>query len=287
MGCAIAAARENPVVELVCDMELIAEIGLNHGGDVSVAEELIWGAKSAGADTAKFQIYETSERVSANHPVTDELDRCRLSNRDLTRLINVCAEAGINFLTTAFGHSSLSLAAELGLERIKLASFSVSDEVLVNLAVEMEMEVIVSTGTATAWEIQKCNSILAQSPKNHTFLHCISEYPVSNASHLNLINIQNLRDTTGRTVGFSDHSIGSEAIFCAALMGAEVFEKHFSTDRSRVGVDQLMSADIAGLRECSDQIERATRIRGQVRDSAYWFERDASAFKKVSSIDSV
>lgn len=265
-------------------MEFIAEIGINHGGDLALATEMVVAAKKSGATTAKFQTYLASERVPRQHPLFDLLVDCELSIEDFAVLKNVCANEGIQFLTTVFGLESLAMAKDLGLGRVKLASFSVSDEILVTEAVQQRFDLIISTGVSSWKEIVRCSQLVSVGAGNHVFLHCISEYPVSDPSHLNLVNIQKLRELTGGTVGFSDHSLGPEAFFLAALVGAEVFEKHFTTDRSLPGPDQLMSADSLGLRDCIQEAQRAIDILGERRDSRYSFEQGAETFKNVSRL---
>lgn len=265
-------------------MEFIAEIGINHGGDLALATEMVIAAKEAGATTAKFQTYLTSERVPSQHPLFDFLAACELSVDNFAELRDLCAAEGMAFLTTVFGLESLALAEELGLRRIKLASFSVSDEILVAEAVRKGFDLIISTGVSSWEEIVRCNDLVSVGSGNHVFLHCISEYPVSDPRHLNLVNIPKLRELTGGTVGFSDHSLGPEAFFLAALVGAEVFEKHFTTDRSLPGPDQLMSADSRGLLECVQQAQRAMDVLGEKRQNSYWFERGAETFKNVSGL---
>lgn len=265
-------------------MEFIAEIGLNHGGDLALATEMVFAAKEAGATTAKFQTYLAKERVPDHHPLFDFLAACELSVEDFAELKDLCQKEGLQFLTTIFGLKSLAVAKELGLRRVKLASFSVSDEILVAEAVRQGFDLVVSTGVSSWQEIARCNELVSAGTGDHVFLHCISEYPVSHVSHLNLVNIQRLRELTGRTVGFSDHSLGPEAFFLAALLGAKVFEKHFTTDRSLPGPDQLMSTDPRGLRECIRQAQQALEVLGERRQSPYWFEHGAGAFKNVSRL---
>jgi len=263
-------------------MEFIAEIGLNHGGDINLAKAMVVAAKDAGATTVKFQTYVTSERVPNDHPLFDLLTSCELSIEQFADLKNLCAEVEIEFLTTVFGLESLALARNLGLNRVKLASFSLSDEVLISQALEQGLDLVISTGVSSWGEIVRCKELLDEGGGNHVLMHCISEYPISDPKHLNLVNIEKIRELTNRPVGFSDHSMGTDAIFFAALLGAQVFEKHFTTDRSLPGPDQLMSADPQTLRDCVRQVNRATEILGNVREDSYWFEESARNFRNVT-----
>lgn len=263
-------------------MEFIAEVGINHNGSLELAKEMVGAAASAGATTVKFQTYLTDERVAASHGLHEWLRSCELSVEDFAHLKRECADSGVDFLTTVFGIESLNLVSELEISRVKIASFNIGDKVLLSAAVDMGYELLVSTGASEIDEILGCNQVLSGSPKSHAFMHCISEYPVSELNHLNLVNISYLRKLTSREVGFSDHSTDTVGFFAAAVEGAGIFERHFTSDNSLPGPDQVMSSGPGLFSEAIEAANRGKAARGEVRTGIYSYERGALAFKKTS-----
>lgn len=260
-------------------LDFIAEIGLNHNGSLDLALQMVEAAKRAGATTVKFQTYLPSERVDPGHPLFSLFEKCQLSDSDFERIIRECEGQGVNFLTTAFGVQSLEILKNLGLSRAKIASFSITNRDLLNEAIASGFQLTVSTGAASIEEILECNEILKKNPKEHIFLHCVSEYPISDPSHLNLRNIAAIASITGRTVGFSDHSVGSEAFFSAALLGCEVFEKHFTTDNHLDGPDQRMSASPVDFEAAVSAAHRGKAVLGETRSGPYYYESGILPFR--------
>lgn len=263
-------------------MEFIAEIGLNHNGDLDLALRMVEKAAESGATTAKFQTYFPSERVEVGHPLFTLFEECMLSQNDFERIAGECESQGITFLTTAFGLDSLAVVQDLGLSRLKIASFSIGNRALLGQAISLGFELIVSTGASSESEILECNRMLGTSTKHHMFLHCISEYPVSDPSHLNLVNIAEISRLTGREVGFSDHTVGSEAFFAASLAGCRVFEKHFTTNKELKGPDQEMSASPAEFKSAVEEAMRGQSLLGEARKGPYSFEAGILPFRIVN-----
>lgn len=261
------------------DIEIIAEVGINHNGSLDLAKRHVEEAAKSGATTVKFQTYRTSERVSSSHSLHKVLKECELELEDFEALASTCEDWGVRFLSTAFGLSSLQTLVDLNQQRCKIASFSLVDEVLIRAALKSNMSLIISTGASSLDEILETNSWLPIEDTSHVFLHCISEYPVRSESELNLINIPLIRELTSRHVGFSDHSLGSESFLFAALAGARVFEKHFTVDRALPGPDQEMSADPDLFSECVASIERGLEILGNPRDNPFDGELPIQAFR--------
>lgn len=264
------------------EVEVIAEIGLNHNGSLDLAKKHIEMAAKSGANTVKFQTYQAAKRVPPSHPLYSVLAQCEFGERDFRCLMNTCNDWGVNFLSTAFGLDSLELLNQLGVTRVKLASFSIADAMLIHSAVSLDMSLIVSTGASTVDEILQCNEWLAAGDKSHAFLHCMSVYPVENESGLNLTNISYLRKITDRKIGFSDHSIGTEAVFYATLLGAEILEKHFTVDNSLPGPDQAMSANPAVLKALIQGVNRAKLVLGEERGTVFDEEKAILAFRTES-----
>lgn len=260
-------------------IEVIAEVGINHNGSLDLAKRHVEAAAKSGATTVKFQTYVTDERVSPSHSLSQLLKDCELSLEDFEALISTCQDWGVRFLSTAFGIGSVEMLKILGQERCKIASFSIADETLIRAALASDMALILSTGASSLREISMANSWLPKEDSSHVFLHCISEYPVRTESHLNLVNIPKIREITSRHVGFSDHSLTSDGFLYATLLGARVFEKHFTIDRGLPGPDQQMSADQSLFSECVSNIQRGLDILGEPRREPFDGELPIQAFR--------
>ena len=265
-------------------MEFIAEIGLNHQGNLSLAKEMVDSAAESGATTVKFQTYYPEERVSEGHPIWDILAQCQLTDEEFLALSDHCLEREVLFLSTVFGEKSLKTAVSLGMTRLKIASFSLTDLNLISLALEEKMNLVVSTGASNFHEIVRCSSLMASSSETHVFLHCISQYPVAVEQDLHLINIRKIREATGLDTGFSDHTVGEAAFFWAALAGASVFEKHFTTDNQLDGPDQSFSAGPDVFSAAVANAKRGGAILGTQRDNFYPHESDILPFKNYTEV---
>jgi len=261
------------------DIEIIAEVGINHNGSLDLAKRHVEAAAKSGATTVKFQTYITSERVSSSHPLSQVLKDSELTLEEFEALESTCKDWGVRFLSTAFGLSSLQMLLDLDQQRCKIASFSLVDEALIRAAVRADMSLVISTGASSLDEISQTNTWLPEEDPTHIFLHCISEYPVNSESALNLINIPVIRELTSRHVGFSDHSLGSEGFLFATLAGARVFEKHFTADRTLPGPDQAMSANQELFSECVANIQRGLEILGNPRLTPFDAELGILAFR--------
>ena len=261
----------------------IAEIGLNHNGSMDLAKEHIEKAKESGASVAKFQTYFTDSRAKNNSPIYSILEQCELNADQFYELAEFCKNIDIKFASTPFCINSFKILNELNCSFIKIASFHLNNHILLRHIFENSKikELIISTGVSSFKDILNANKFYDDFKRldkpNLTFMHCISEYPISNLKNLNLINIREIGDQTKKNVGFSDHSKGSLAPSLAISLGARVIEKHFTIDNSLEGADHSMSAnpkEFAGMVEkCFQTLE----VLGQKRDENNYFECENNA----------
>lgn len=241
---------------------VIAEAGINHGGDLEEAKRLVGAAARAGADAIKFQTYTTELRVAHDSPIFDVLKRSELDSAAHAELKRVAADAGILFMSTAFDPGSVDLLSSLGVCAIKIASFDCTNLELLRRARENGLPVVLSTGMADEQEIAAAAAILRGGAGGFTLLHCVSAYPAE-INDVNLLTIAYLAERHGVPVGFSDHTIGTDAPVWAVLAGAQLIEKHFTTDKTRPGPDHVLSADETDLRVIVGSIRRAERALGE------------------------
>jgi N-acetylneuraminate synthase/N,N'-diacetyllegionaminate synthase len=223
-------------------MEIIAEIGQNHNGNMDLAIELIHSAKENGADVAKFQVYDAKKLFpKENNPWYEYNCMTELSRDQVFILADECRNTGIEFLASVFDVERVGWLEDAGVKRYKIASRSINDSELIAAIAETGKPVIVSLGL---WKGQDFPDLgFKQAVK---YLYCISKYPVS-LSELHLGSV----DFT-RYNGFSDHSIGITASLVALSRGAEIIEKHFTIDKKMFGPDHSLSMDANDLRTMSN-----------------------------------
>ena len=238
---------------------IIAEAGVNHNGDLSLARQLIDVALSAGADSVKFQTFTADKLVTTNakkadyqNKTTGEVEsqhamvrKLELNGESHKMLIKYCEEKKIQFLSTGFDIDSIDLLVELGLERFKIPSGEITNLPYLRHIGELGKSVILSTGMATLDEIEMALNILesAGTPRKQiTVLHCNTEYPTPMID-VNLQAMTTIRDTFGVEVGYSDHTLGIEVATAAVALGATVIEKHLTLDRNLSGPDHRASIE--------------------------------------------
>ena len=231
---------------------IIAEIGNNHQGDISLAKELVDYAVQAGADCAKFQmrnmkkLYRNdgdNEDISADlgaQYTLDLLSRFQLTNSELIEIFDYCKSKKITPLCTPWDLESLKVLEEYGVEAYKVASADFTNYELLAAISKTGKPFICSTGMSTEAEIKSTVTFLDKLGGNYILLHCNSTYP-SPFKDVNLRYLIRLKEITGRLVGYSGHERGIEVPIASVALGACVIEKHLTIDRSMEGTDHKVS----------------------------------------------
>jgi N-acetylneuraminate synthase len=242
---------------------IIAEAGVNHNGDISMAMRLIEVAAEAGADLVKFQTFRSALIASAHAPqaryqvrntgtVESQLDmiaRLELTGDHHRTLMDHAARCGIGFLSTPFDAPSVMLLRDLGITTGKVPSGEITNKPHLRLMARTFPQLIVSTGMCTTDEVGEALAVLLEAGADRsriTLLHCNTEYPTP-FGDVNLRAMQALGTTFGTSVGYSDHTLGIEVPIAATALGASVIEKHFTLDRSLPGPDHRASLEPAEL----------------------------------------
>ena len=238
---------------------LLAEAGVNHNGDIKLAEKLIDVAAEAGVDYVKFQTFKASKLVSKeakkaeyqeqntsnNDSQFEMLKKLELSHDDHYHLINYCNQKKIKFLSTGFDFESIDFLYELGLRLAKIPSGEITNFPYLKKIGELFPEVILSTGMANIKEIKKAVEVLLKSGLNKeklTVLHCNSEYPTP-MEDVNLTAMLHIKKELDVKIGYSDHTLGIEVPTAAVVLGGKVIEKHFTLDRNLDGPDHKASLE--------------------------------------------
>jgi N-acetylneuraminate synthase len=260
---------------------VVAEIGINHNGDVDVARRLIDAAADAGADAVKFQ-KRTVEVVYSD----EELSRPRESpfgdtNGDLKRGLELgeaeyaavdahCRERGLPWFVSAWDEASVDFIEPFAPPCWKVASASLTDDALLRRYRETGRTVIASTGMSTIEQIDHAVEVLGR--EDLVLLHTTSTYP-SRIDELNLAVIATLRDRYGVPVGYSGHEVGLAPSVAAAALGAVMVERHITLDRAMWGSDQAASVEPQGFARMVRDIRTIEAAIGDGVKAVYESER--------------
>lgn len=212
-------------------MEIIAEIGQNHNGDMNLALELIHAAKENGADVAKFQLYDAVSLFPKDNNEWYEYNcKTELSRDQIELLSSECEKVGIEFMSSVFDIERIKWLEDLNVKRYKVASRSIHDDQLIKELCKTKKPLIISLGM---WKEDVFPQI--QSEADVAFLHCIAQYPAS------LEDISFGTVSFDKYAGFSDHTLGISAAVVAFSRGAKIVEKHFTLDKKMYGPDHCCS----------------------------------------------
>jgi sialic acid synthase SpsE len=224
-------------------MEIIAEIGQNHNGDLNLAFELIHAAKENGADVAKFQLYDAKKLFTKKNNQWYEYNcRTEIKHQNLCGLVEECQKVDIEFMASVFDIERVHWLEEAGVKRYKVASRSIHDIKLLEAIISTGKTIIVSLGM---WNRHCLPKIKTSAPVH--FLHCISKYPTA----LHDLKLKQV-DFEKKYAGISDHTIGIAAGLAAFSRGARILEKHFTLDKDMYGPDHPGSMTPDELKTLSD-----------------------------------
>lgn len=245
---------------------IIAELGVNHDGQLSKALELVAAAAAAGADAIKLQLFEPSELCSARYRADEirMLTPLALTENDLHEILVAAAAAGLAVFATPFDEPSLQRLLRFDIPVIKVASGEVTHLPFLERVARAGRPVILSSGACGLVDIDRAVAQLHGSGcRSLSLLHCVSAYPPPDET-LNLRIIPRLRERYPNcTIGFSDHSLGLEAAVAAVALGAQIVEKHLTMNRDAPGPDHAASADPPQLATLVRALRRVETMLGQ------------------------
>lgn len=254
---------------------IIAEIGVNHNGDLDLARKLVAAAAACGADAVKFQSYRTDEFVGSSTLVHEYVSRgetiverqeemfarLQMPAEWHTQLFSYARELGVMPLTSVADMESARVADAAGVAAFKLASEDLVNLPLLEHVASQPKPLILSTGMVSEEELQDAVDLLAgREHRKVVFLHCVSVYPTPD-EEVRLGRMAVIARRTGAIVGYSDHSMGPAACVAAVALGACVIEKHFTLDRNLPGPDHYLSADPREMTDLVAQIRHVEQLR--------------------------
>lgn len=234
---------------------VVAEIGINHNGDLGIAKKLIDAAVLAGCDAVKFQkrtvevVYTPAELATPREnpfgPTNGDLKRgLEFGVKEYKEIDRYCREKGILWYVSCWDEASIDLMEQFAPPAYKIASASLTDDKLLRHHRKFGRPIILSTGMSTLEEIDHAVDVLGS--KDLVILHCTSTYP-SQVEELNLNAIATLRRRYSVPVGYSGHEVGLAPSVAAAALGSCMIERHITLDRAMWGSDQAASVEWQGF----------------------------------------
>ena len=257
---------------------IIAEVGVNHNGDLAKANQLIDAAVAAGADAVKFQTFIPELVVTklaqkakyqkittgANESQLDMIRKLHLPLEVFASLKESCDQKGITFFSSAFDMVSLAYLEKLGQSYHKVPSGEITNLPYLREIGHFEKPVFLSTGMATMDEIGAAINVLEQAGlkrSNITVFHCNTEYPTP-MTDVNLRAMQTIASTFNVKVGYSDHTAGVEVAVAAVALGACAIEKHLTLSHDLPGPDHKASLEPEQFRKMVDAIRNIEQALG-------------------------
>ena len=253
----------------------IAEIGLNHNGDVNIAKKMIDMASKAGCSSVKFQNFETDEvyvkgakagkykLLGKDIPIYDLHKMLEIEIDFLSVLKEYAEEKGLSFFSAPMGKNALATIVKLKCDLVKIASYEITNLPWVREVAATNIPIIMSCGGARLEEVDRALSEIYKYHKNVALMHCIIKYP-ADCQDANLQVIPSLQQAFEIPAGFSNNGFrledGSidfrEIPYTASAIGMDLYETHITLDRTMEGVDQGFSTEPGELDEMIALINR-------------------------------
>ena len=293
------------------DIYIIAEIGNNHQGDLKHALKLMKAAKECGADAVKTQkrdnktLYTKSffnEKYdnpnSFGLTYGEHREKLELKKNDYKELKEYSDELKIDFFATPFDLTSLEFLEEFNFPAYKIASADITNTILQTEIAKTKKEIFLSTGGGTLEDVKRAKNNIYEHNKKLSILQCTASYPAS-IEDMNLKVIETYsKHFPGIRLGLSDHENGIDAGPIAYMLGARVFEKHFTLNRANKGTDNAFSLEPQEMKNLCIEVKNAWQAKGKIfygvtksekkslrfRRSLY-FTRDLSKGEKISEND--
>ena len=261
---------------------IIAEIGINHRGDINIAKQLIDSAVRSGVDAVKFQTYITKQRApKGNDEVFKILKDLELPFEAFKELKEYTEQYDMDFFSTPFDKESVKYLESIGTDLYKIASFDIVNHQLLREVAKTGKPVIMSVGMSNLDEIEDAYNILKEGTNNIAILHCISSYPTMEKDS-NLSNIYKIQEKYDCIIGQSDHTNDIKVPIYAAAAGAQILEKHFKIDDEFECIDSPVSITEAQMKELVKDVRGLEEIFSDENFGVRDAEQGATAFRRPS-----
>lgn len=271
---------------------IIAEIGINHNGNVELAKKMIDVAIAAGCDAVKFQkrtvdVVYTQEELAMPRPnpfgeTNGDLKRgLELKMEDYEEIDDYCKKRGLMWFTSCWDKGSVDFIELFDTPCYKIASATLTDDELLRYTVSKGKPLLISTGMSTMEEIDHALSITGTD--NVVLYHCTSTYPTDH-EEANLLAISMFKEKYSCPVGYSGHERGITPSIIAASLGACSIERHITLDRTMWGSDQAASLEPTGLHKMVRDIRAVPKLLGNGEKVVYNSEKPIiKKLRRVSS----
>ncbi|MDO8663920.1 MAG: N-acetylneuraminate synthase family protein [Candidatus Wildermuthbacteria bacterium] len=252
---------------------LVAEVGINHNGDLQIAKKLIDAAFSCNWNCVKFQkrtpeicVPENQKSVEKDTPwgkmtYLEYKKRIEFGKREYDYIDKYCKEKPIDWTASVWDIPSLEFIASYDVPFIKIPSAKLTDKELLVAAAKTGKPLMVSTGMSTIEEIDEASDILEKNKAQYVLMHCNSAYPTP-VNELNLNCLKTLRERYKCPIGYSGHERDLEPTVYAAVLGARIFERHVTANHNMWGTDQLSSLEVTGMDMLRKRIKDVDSILG-------------------------
>jgi len=272
---------------------VIAEIGHNHQGSIDKAKEMIKEAKLCGASAVKLQkrsnkdLY-TEEMYNSNYNSENSYAKTYGEHRDFLEFDKVqyldlkqySEDLDIVFFSTPFDFESVEFLEQINIPFYKIASADITNIPLQEKIAETGKPIILSTGASKLDDVKRAHEVITKKNENLYILHCTASYPAE-IEDMNLNCIKTLIKTfPNNIIGLSDHENGIDAASIAYMLGARIFEKHFTLNRSWKGTDQSFSLEPAGLKKLIRNLNRIPKMLGSEKKEI--LESEKAPIKKMA-----
>jgi len=251
----------------------IAEIGINHNGDINIAKKLIDNAVEAGFDSVKLQkrdvdlVYSKEFLDSPRESPWGNTQRhqkkgLEFGEKEYNEIDIYCKKKNISWFASAWDPNSLKFLENYDLKYNKVASAMIVDLDFLNLVSKQKKYTFISTGMSTRENIDNAVKIFKDNKCEFELMHCVSTYPM-NPKDANLITINELKKRYNCKVGYSGHENGVVLSLAAYSLGITSLERHITLDRAMYGSDQAASLEFKGMKQLVESMLKMDQAYGK------------------------
>lgn len=257
---------------------VIAEIGINHEGSLSIAKQMVDAAASVGVEVVKHQTHIVEDEMSgaakkvipgnANVSIYEIMERCSLNEEDERELKRYVEEKGMIFISTPFSRAAANRLIDMNVAAFKIGSGECNNYPLLKHIAQTGKPVILSTGMNTIESIAKALEIFKEAKVDVAILHTTNLYPTP-AHLVRLGAMQQMHEAfPDHVFGLSDHTVSNHACYAAVALGASILERHFTDHMNRTGPDIINSMDAQATKELIKGSKLIWEMRGGVKEPA-------------------
>jgi len=251
---------------------IIAELGINHNGQLEIAKQLIEVAREAGCDAVKLQkrtIDLVYSKEQLDQPLQSPWGTTRreqklgleFGQKEYAEIDRYCRELGIEWFASAWDLESLKFLDQFDLKYSKVASAILVDTGMLKAIAGRGKHTFISTGMSTFSEIDHAVDVFRRAKCSFELMHCVATYPMNDAD-ANLNCIHTLKERYKCNVGYSGHEVGLAVSYAAAALGISSLERHVTLGRSMYGSDQAASVEPGGLRTLVGAVRKIEQAMG-------------------------